>query len=287
MTCESNLSRGLEAGHFAVTAELGPPMGADADHVRKKGDILHGCADAINITDCQTAVVRLSSIAAAILLLQGHPGAKNVYDIDSIQMLAILRGMRDEARQQGGDPLDSPPSLFLGAAWTPMGDPVNFRVIRLAKKVAAGAQFIQTQGVYDVSQFADVMRKVRSRGLHEKTAILGGIIVPRSGAASARGISLRLTAPGARPVQAQADEDALRLILGNMIDNAVRYSMEDTTVEVRVEQRADAGARRGARHPGRGAGQRLRILPPRKQSTEFPEGPRPRPRRCQRTDRTV
>jgi len=227
----SNLEKVLDKGEFAVTAELGPPSGPNAEEVKEKMEILRGSADAVNITDCQTAVVRLSSIASAIMLqqggiepvmqmtcrdrnriaiqadilgaaafgiknclciagdhqkfsaagkLNGHPGAKNVYDIDSIQLIAILKKMRDEGLQQGGDPLTSKPELFIGAAWTPMGDPVEFRVTRLAKKVAAGADFIQTQGIYDLDLFADIMKKVRERGLHEKTAILGGIIVPKN-----------------------------------------------------------------------------------------------------------
>jgi len=206
-------------------------MGADAAEVKHKMELLRGSADAYNITDCQTAVVRLSSIAAAILLaqdgmepvmqmttrdrnriaiqadilgaaahgiknclciagdhqsfgaagkLKGHPGAKNVYDVDSIQLLAILRKMRDEGLQEGGDPVESPPPLFIGAAWTPLGDPLDFRVPRLGKKAEAGADFIQTQGIYDVERFAEVMKDVRNRGLHEKTAILAGVIVPKS-----------------------------------------------------------------------------------------------------------
>jgi len=232
MKCESNLEKVLAAGHFAVTAELGPPMGCDDQVVRDKAAILKGCADAVNITDAQTAVVRLSSIASAAIVLQeglepvmqmtvrdrnriaiqsdilgaaalgirnclciagdhqsfgaagklhGHVGAKNVYDIDSIQLVEILRHMRDDGVQQGGDELESRPPLLIGAAWTPMGDPVDFRVTRLAKKVAAGADFIQTQGIYDVEQFARTMEDVRARGLHERTAILAGIIVPKSG----------------------------------------------------------------------------------------------------------
>ena len=231
MKADSNLEKVLAAGEFAVTAELGPPMGSSAEAIRKKAGILRGQADAVNITDAQTAVVRLSSIASAAIVLQegiepvmqmttrdrnriaiqcdvlgaaalgirnclciagdhqsfgaagklhGHPGAKNVYDIDSIQLLTILKKMRDEGLQQSGDPLEEPQKLFLGAAWTPMGDPVDFRVIRLAKKAAAGADFIQTQGVYDMDQFAETMAAVRNRGLHEKTAILAGIIVPKS-----------------------------------------------------------------------------------------------------------
>ena len=231
MKCGSNLEQVLSAGHFAVTGELGPPMSCDGDVVRQKANILRGSVDAINITDNQTAVVRMSSIASAVIVqqegldpvmqmvtrdrnriaiqsdilgaaalgirnclciagdhqsfgaagkLKGHPGAKNVYDIDSIQLLSILKQMRDEGLQQGGDVIDVPPKLFIGAAWTPMGDPVSFRVTRLEKKVAAGADFIQTQGIYDVEQFAAIMKEVCKLGLHEKTAILAGIIVPKS-----------------------------------------------------------------------------------------------------------
>ncbi len=231
MKSGSNLEKVIQAGHFAVTAELGPPMSADAAEIKHKMELLRGSADAFNITDCQTAVVRISSIASAIMLLQGgmepvmqmtcrdrnriaiqadilgaaawgvknclciagdhqsfgaagklkgHPGAKNVYDLDSIQLCAVLKCMRDEGTTIGGDPLDVPPKLFIGAAWTPMGPPVDFRVIRLAKKVEAGADFIQTQGIYDMKRFAEIMKEVRNLGLHEKTAILAGVIVPKS-----------------------------------------------------------------------------------------------------------
>ena len=233
MKSGSNLEKVLEAGQFAVTAELGPPMSASGEEVKEKMEILRGTADAFNITDCQTAVVRLSSIAGAIMLIQdgmepvmqmttrdrnriaiqadilgaaafgiknclciagdhqsfgaagklkGHPGARNVYDVDSIQLIAILKKMRDEGLMEGGDEIEVPPKLFIGAAWTPMGDPVDFRVARLAKKAAAGADFIQTQGVYDVERFAEIMKEVRNLGLHEKTAVLAGIIVPKNAA---------------------------------------------------------------------------------------------------------
>ncbi len=242
MKSESNLENVLAAGRFAVTAELGPPMGADAEAVRRKMETLRGAADAFNITDCQTAVVRLCSVAAAAILIEGglepvlqvttrdrnriaiqsdllgaaalgvrnclcvagdhqsfgasgpragHPGAKNVYDVDSIQLVSILRRMRDEGLQEGGDPVDPPPRLFIGAAWTPLADPVEFRVMRLAKKIAAGADFIQTQGVYDVARFAEVMREARARGLHERAAILPAVIVPK-GAAMLRYMDARV-----------------------------------------------------------------------------------------------
>ena len=227
----SNLERVLAAGEFAATAEIGPPMDCDASVVVKKAEILKGVADAYNITDNQTGVVRISSIAAALIILKeglepvmqmtcrdrnrlamqadilgaaalgvrnclciagdhqsfgaagrlkGHPGAKNVYDLDSIQLVSVLRGMRDDGKQQGGDPIEKRPPLFIGAAWTPMGEPIEFRPLRLKKKVDAGANFIQTQAVYDVKLFAEQMKIVCDMGLHERTAILPGVIVPRS-----------------------------------------------------------------------------------------------------------
>ncbi|NQU08225.1 MAG: methylenetetrahydrofolate reductase, partial [Candidatus Abyssubacteria bacterium] len=206
MKSESNLEKILEAGHVAVTAELGPPMGYNTEAVKKKIELLRDTADAYNVTDCQTAVVRMSSIAASILLVQagmepvmqmtcrdrnriamqadilgaaahgiknclciagdhqsfgaagkllGHPGSKNVYDVDSIQLVGMLKGLRDDACQQGGDAVEERVPLFIGAAWTPLGDPVEIRTTRLAKKINAGADFIQTQAVYDVKRFSE------------------------------------------------------------------------------------------------------------------------------------
>ena len=227
----SKLEKVLAAGQFALTAEIGPPRGPDAEEVLKKAEILRDVADAYNVTDNQTAVVRMSSIAGSKLLvdaglepvaqmtcrdrnriamqsdllgaaalglknilaisgdhqragasgkLKGHPGAKGVYDVDSIQLINIIKNMRDEGVQAGGDALTSKPAFFIGAAWTPLGPPVEFRVLRLAKKVAAGADFIQTQAVYDIKAFAAQLKKAVDMGLTEKTAILPGIIVPRS-----------------------------------------------------------------------------------------------------------
>lgn len=227
----TKLEKVLAAGHFAVTAEVGPPRGPNADTIIEKAKILKGVADAFNVTDNQTAVVRMSSIAASKILLdqgleplmqmvcrdrnriamqsdllgasalglrnilclsgdhqkasaggklKGHPGAKNVYDIDSIQLISVVRGLRDQAIQEGGDSITEPTPFFIGAAWTPLAPPREFRVFRLAKKVNAGADFIQTQAIYDVKAFGEAMALAVDMGLTEKTAILGGIIVPRS-----------------------------------------------------------------------------------------------------------
>jgi len=231
MKSGSNLEKVIASGQPVVTAELGPPMSANGEEVRKKARLLKGYCDAANITDCQTAVVRISSIAAAVIAMQeglepvmqmtcrdrnriamqadllgaaalgiknclciagdhqsfsaagrlkGHPGAKNVYDVDTCQLVGILKKMRDEGLQEGGDPLEEAPEFFIGASWTPMGDPIEFRPVNLMKKVNAGADFIQTQGIYDIEGFRAQMEKARNMGLHERTAILGGIIVPKS-----------------------------------------------------------------------------------------------------------
>jgi len=228
---KSNLERVISSGEFAVTAEIGPPRGPDPEDVLKKAELVRGVADAYNVTDNQTAVVRMSSIAASKILLDaglepvmqmvcrdrnriamqsdllgagalgirnclclsgdhqsagaggklnGHPGAKNVYDIDSIQLISVVRGLRDDAVQEGGDSIKPAAPFFIGAAWTPLSPPQSFRIIRLAMKIEAGADFIQTQAVYDVKAFAESMKKAGDKGLTEQAAILPGIIVPRS-----------------------------------------------------------------------------------------------------------
>ncbi len=217
----STLERVLRAGHFAVTGELGPPQSADGDTILKKGTLLEGYCDAVNITDNQTAIVRVSSIGAGAIAMQAglepviqmtcrdrnrlaiqsdllgayalgmrnllcltgdhqrfgnHPTAKNVFDLDSIQLVQMVAAMRDEGIFQCGEKFKGPePRFFIGAAAAPFADPLAFRPYRLAKKVKAGADFIQTQLVYDVAAFAQYMEKVRELGLHEKTYILAGV----------------------------------------------------------------------------------------------------------------
>ena len=217
---KSNLQKVLKSGKFAVTAEAGPPRGAKPEVVREKAKILKGYVDACNVTDNQTSVVRMCSLAACkivldegiepvmqmvcrdrnriaaqsdilgaaslglsnLLCLSGdhqifgdHPQAKNVFDIDSIQLLQIARQMRDEGKFAGGKDVDGKPDLFIGAAVNPFADPFKIQVPRLAKKVAAGAQFIQTQCVFNVEKFKEFMKGVRDRGLHKKTYIMAGI----------------------------------------------------------------------------------------------------------------
>jgi methylenetetrahydrofolate reductase (NADPH) len=221
------LEKILVKGEFVFTGELGPPKSADKEHVVKKAEFLKGAVDAVNITDNQTAIVRMSSLTAGLIAIEcglepvmqitcrdrnrlaiqadvlgawalgvhnilclsgdhqcfgNHPTAKNVYDLDSMQLIAMLKKMRDEKQFACGDEIRQgkkgelvPPLIFIGAAANPFGGPIDYRPTRLAKKVNAGADFIQTQCIYDMDRFKKWMKEVVNRGLHEKTAILAGI----------------------------------------------------------------------------------------------------------------
>jgi len=109
-----------------------------------------------------------------------HPGAKPVFDLDSVQLLWTLRTMRDQHVLLSGRKLDPAPDCFLGAVENPFAPPVEFRADRLGKKVAAGAQFVQTQFVFDVPAFARWMAQVRDLGLTEHCAVLAGVGAVRS-----------------------------------------------------------------------------------------------------------
>lgn len=216
----SKLEKILSAGHLAVTSECGPPRGSDPEAITRKADLIKNHVDAINITDNQTSVTRLCSLAACIrlkliglepvlqmvtrdrnrialqsdilgaasfdihniLCLSGdhqsfgdNPKGQNVHDLDSMQLIQTVRHMRDEGKFLGGDDIQRPPKMFVGAAANPFADPFEIRVPRLAKKIAAGAEFIQTQCIYNLEKFERWMQLVRDRGLHEKVYILAGL----------------------------------------------------------------------------------------------------------------
>lgn len=215
----------LESGQIAVTGELGPPKNADGNIVREKAKLIKGFVDAVNITDCQTAIVRLSSIAAATIVMQeglepviqmtcrdrnrigiqsdllgayalgarnllcltgdhqsfgNHPQSKNVFDLDSIQLLDMVKGLGEGCFQCGEEIQGVRPDFFIGAAENPFADPFEYRALRLEKKATAGARFIQTQIVYNVGKFTKWMEMVRELGLHEKIYILAGVTPPKS-----------------------------------------------------------------------------------------------------------
>jgi len=220
MKTESILEKVFTSGELAVTSECGPPRGAVPEKIIEKAKMLQGYVDAVNVTDNQTAMVRMSSFAACVFIKQlgmspilqmvtrdrnrlamqadilgayshgintmlclsgdhphfgDHPMAANVHDIDSVQFVQMTRDMRDKGKFQGGDDILNPPKMFIGAAANPFADPFELRVARLAKKIKAGADFIQTQCIYNLDKFEKWMKGVRDRGLHEKINIMAGI----------------------------------------------------------------------------------------------------------------
>ena len=110
-----------------------------------------------------------------------HPLSKGVYDIDSIQLIGTVKKMRDEGKFINGEPIDEPPKIFIGAAANPFAEPFEWRVHRLAKKVSAGVDFIQTQCIYDMKRFREWMKQAADMGLTEKAYILAGITPLKSG----------------------------------------------------------------------------------------------------------
>jgi len=221
----SNLEKVLKAGHFAFTGECGPPKGANVEHLKEKMEHLRGMVDAVNITDNQTAVVRMSSKAASAIMVQigmepnfqmvcrdrnriamqsdllgayalgirnmlclsgdhqrfgNNPASKNVYDIDSMQLIAMVRKMRDEGKFINDEEIDVPPRFFIGAAANPFADPVDYRIYRLANKIDAGADFIQTQCIYNMPRFREFMKRAVDMGLTEKAYILAGVTPMKS-----------------------------------------------------------------------------------------------------------
>jgi len=220
MKSGSKFERILTAGHFAFTGELGPPRGSNIQVIKEKAAPLKGMVDMVNITDNQTAMVRMSSWAGALILaaeglepnyqmvcrdrnrlamqsdilgayalglrnilcLSGdhqkfgdHPNAKGVFDIDSIQLVGMVKKMRDEGKFLGGDEIDEPPKMFIGAAANPFAQPFEWRIHRLAKKVAAGADFIQTQCAYNMERIREWIKMANDMGLTEKVYILPGV----------------------------------------------------------------------------------------------------------------
>ena len=264
MQAGTNLEKVLESGSFAVTAEAGPPKGTSVKGILRKGELLRPCCDAVNVTDNQTAIVRMCSLAGCTLLKQqgvdpvmqmvtrdrnriaiqsdvlgavalgignilclsgdhqkfgNHPTAKGVFDIDSIQLIQTLKNMRDEKKFICGEEVSGEVPLFIGAAENPYSDPFEFRVVRLAKKIKAGADFIQTQAVSDVAKFAKWMEMVTERGLDKQAHILAGVIPIRS-AGMARymrdyvsGVSVPETIITRMEEAENAKEEGVRIVL--------------------------------------------------------------------------
>lgn len=274
----SNLEKVLRAGHFAVTGELGPPTSADKSAIGKKAQYLRGNVDSVNITDNQTAVVRMSSIAVGVMLMGlgvepniqmtcrdrnriaiqsdllgasalgiknllcltgdhqvfgNHPMAKNVFDMDSIGMLQMVKGMCEQGVLQSGEKMDVPPHFFVGAAANPFADPFEFRPYRLAKKVKAGARFIQTQLIYNVKKFAEYMKRVGDLGVLDDVYILAGV-GPIKTSAAARYMATKVPGMDVPDEIVQRMSDAVKGISAED-KRARRAAWNETGINICVE----------------------------------------------------
>lgn len=220
----SKLQQAFQAGNFVVTGEIGPPKGVNVGHcIEETVKYLKDTVVAVNVTDLQTAVMRIGSMAIShmltdhgiepifqmvtrdrnrlalesdllsayalgvrnVLCLTGdhvtmgdHPQAKPVYDLDSVSLLqtiGVLESGSDLGRDTKGNAnqLDGAPRFFKGACVTPCADEVEPQIIKMEKKVEAGAQFIQTQAVYDPSAFEKFMKRVE----HLKVPVMVGIVI--------------------------------------------------------------------------------------------------------------
>jgi len=158
--------------------------GRDKNRIAIQGDVLGAAAMGVCSILCLTG----DSVEVG-----DHPEAKPVFDLDCMSMLKMIRGMRDDEQFLSGRKLTSPPRVFLGAAANPFGPPRDYRPHRLAKKVEAGAQFVQTQYCFDIDVFREYMKAVRDLGVHEKVFILAGV-GPLASARSAEWI--RTNVPG-------------------------------------------------------------------------------------------
>jgi 5,10-methylenetetrahydrofolate reductase len=216
----SNLSEALNSGKFVVTTEIGPPKGVDIEEMLEDAELLRGRVDAINVTDQQSSVMRLGSLATCRLLkerglepvfqvtcrdrnrialqsdllsasvlgvenvlcltgdyvsLGDHPNAKPVFDLDSVSLLESAT-LLQEGRDLAGKELNGNPRFFLGAVVTPGANPIEPQIIKMEKKVKAGAQFFQTQAVYQPEEFEKFINKTK----HLKVPILLGIVLLKS-----------------------------------------------------------------------------------------------------------
>jgi len=193
--------------------------------MRKKGELLKSSCDALNVTDNQAAVVRMSSLAGCVLLKEvgaepvlqmvvrdrnrlalqsdilgaaalgirnvlclagdhqqkgNHPAAAGVYDVDPIQLIVMLKQLRDEHKVLSGEPIKGDVPLYIGAVANPFAEPAELHLLTLAKKIRAGADFIQTQAIFDLPRFVEWMQMVRQQGLHEKAHMLAGVLPIKS-----------------------------------------------------------------------------------------------------------
>jgi methylenetetrahydrofolate reductase (NADPH) len=211
----------IQAGKFLVTSEIGPPKGIETAHLLEDAELIRGRVDAINVTDLQSSVMRLGSLAVCSLLKQkgfepvlqvtcrdrnrlalqsdllsaaalglenvliltgdhttmgDHPDAKPVFDLDSVQLLKVARTLESGTDMRGNKLQGVSPKFCLGAVVNPGADPIEPQILKMEKKIAAGAEFFQTQAVYDIKTFENFLDKTK----HLKTTVLAGIVLLKS-----------------------------------------------------------------------------------------------------------
>jgi len=211
----------LQAGKFLVTSEIGPPKGIETKQILEDAELVRGRVDAINVTDLQSSVMRLGSLAVCSLLKQhglepifqvtcrdrnrlalqsdilsaaalgienlliltgdhptlgDHPEAKPVFDLDSVQLLGVVQKLQQGTDMNGNKLSGTAPKFCVGAVVNPGADPIEPQIIKMEKKIEAGAEFFQTQAIYDIGIFENFLNKIK----HLKTTILGGIVLLKS-----------------------------------------------------------------------------------------------------------
>ena len=221
MPSYSNFQQRLKTGQIVVSGELAPPKSASREAVEKLALGMRDAVDAINLTDNQRGLGRMSARGAGIIVHQlgiepivqmtcqhrnrialqadvlsgtacginnflcmtgdhprigDHPDAKNVLDLNSFQLIKMLRTMRDESRLIGGTQLTAAPRMFVGGVTNPNIE----KATRLERKIQHGAEFIQTQILFDIERFRLWMHDVRAAGLHQQAHIMAGVMIVRS-----------------------------------------------------------------------------------------------------------
>jgi len=215
------LSEALTSGKFVATSEIGPPKGIDTKEILSEAEFLKGRVEAVNVTDLQSSVMKLGSLATChllidmglepvfqvtcrdrnrlalqsdilsayvlgirnLLILTGdhpklgdHPGAKPVFDLDSVQLLEAVKRLQKGEDIAGNKLEGEPPKFFVGAVVNPGAEPIEPQILKMEKKIEAGAQFFQTQAVYEPEKFAQFMDKVKGFGV----PVLAGIVLLKS-----------------------------------------------------------------------------------------------------------
>jgi len=211
----------IQAGKFLLTSEIGPPKGIETKTILEDAELIRGRVDAINVTDLQSSVMRLGSLAVCSLLKQkglepifqvtcrdrnrlalqsdilsaaalgienlliltgdhptlgDHPEAKPVFDLDSVQLLQVVKKLQEGLDMKGNKLEGAAPKFCVGAVVNPGADPIEPQIIKMEKKIEAGAEFFQTQAVYDIKTFENLLSKIK----HLKTTILAGIVLLKS-----------------------------------------------------------------------------------------------------------